>query len=289
MRTSLIANRSKVIRRIRAAGLGRVEQAIEGLILDSIRVSTKPLDMEPLGASKMGGVPDLPAEEGWPDRAGRPLAFIAQFRMHEVVPHDPEKVVPLDGTMWFFYDAEGQPWGDSMDRGGWTVLYRGVQESALERAEPPTGLPESCRFAPRLAQFSPEATLPPFESSSVQALDLDDDEAEAYTELVGGLGGEDIGRHRLLGHPDAIQGEMEAQCEQESRAPYYSYFAGGEKAAKLAELAERARKWRLLFQVDSDENTGMQWGDSGRLYYWVRGDSLRAKSLDDVWLVLQCY
>ena len=286
--TQLIANRSDVLRRIRTAGLDRVQQAVEGLVMDSIRVSTRPFEGGLVAVSKLGGNPDLPAGESWPERSGKPLAFIGQFRMRDMAPYDSEKVLPDDGMMWFFYDAEDQPWGDFADRGGWKTIYRNVSGSAVKPTEPPSNLPEACRFAPCLAQFSTEATLPGSESFRVQVLNLDDDEAEAYTELLGWLGGGDVGRHRLLGHPDTIQGEMEDQCERESRSPYYLYFKEDQKTARLAELAERSRAWRLLCQIDSDGNTGMEWGDTGRLYYWVRGDALRERNLDDVWLVLQC-
>lgn len=285
----MILGRDEVVRRIRSAGLHRVEQTIEGLVLDSIRISTEPSSGEPLGVSKLGGTPDLPVGEEWPAHQGSPLAFIGQFRMDETTRYDTEKLLPRAGMMWFFYDAKEQPWGDSAERGGWRAIYRDVDAAALRRAEPPEALPEECRFVPCRARFSPESTLPAYESYGIQALGLDGDEVEAYTELVGGLGGDDTGRHRLLGHPDVIQNEMETQCEQASRAPYYSYFEEGRRPAKLAELAERGRQWRLLLQIDSDDAVGTQWGDIGRIYYWARADSVRELNLDDVWLVLQCY
>src|SRR6266571_4078993 len=271
----MIASRDEVVRRIRGADLDRVEQAIGRLILDSIRISTEPYGAGPVGSSKLGGAPDLPVGEAWPALSGRPLAFIAQFRMDEASRYDSERLLPREGMMWFFYDANEQPWGEPAERGGWRAIYRNVNMSALEEAELPAALPEECRFVPRRAQFSPESTLRAYESYDIQALELDEDEVEAYTELVGGLGGDDTGRHRLLGHPDVIQNEMETQCEQASRAPYYMYSEEGQRPAKLAELAERARQWRLLLQIDSEDAAGMQWGDVGRLYYWGRADSLR--------------
>jgi uncharacterized protein YwqG len=56
----------------------------------------------------------------------------------------------------------------------------------------------------------------------------------------------------------------------------------------MAELAERSKEWRLFFQLDTDDDAGMMWGDVGRLYFWIREDSLRAQKWDDVWLILQC-
>ena len=47
--------------------------------------------------------------------------------------------------------------------------------------------------------------------------------------------------------------------------------------------------WRLLLQVDSDDEMEMMWGDCGMLYYCIRDEDLRARRFDDVWLVSQCY
>ena len=33
----------------------------------------------------------------------------------------------------------------------------------------------------------------------------------------------------------------------------------------------------------------MQWGDVGRIYYWIRDDALLNREFDNTWLVLQCY
>src|SRR5262245_27455074 len=38
----------------------------------------------PLGASRFGGVPDLPPGAAWPDREGVPMEFIAQIRLADL-------------------------------------------------------------------------------------------------------------------------------------------------------------------------------------------------------------
>jgi len=50
-----------------------------------------------------------------------------------------------------------------------------------------------------------------------------------------------------------------------------------------------AKRWRLLWQLDSDEAVGFEWGDAGRLYVLARDAGLRAGRLDRAWVVLQCY
>ena len=47
-------------------------------------------------------------------------------------------------------------------------------------------------------------------------------------------------------------------------------------------------KLRLLFQLASDENAGMGWGDGGHLYFCVRPADLKAKRFDRVDVDYQC-
>jgi uncharacterized protein YwqG len=49
-----------------------------------------------------------------------------------------------------------------------------------------------------------------------------------------------------------------------------------------------AAEWRLLLQIDSEQDAGMLWGDVGRIYYWIRARDLAARHLDQAWLILQC-
>jgi uncharacterized protein YwqG len=55
-----------------------------------------------------------------------------------------------------------------------------------------------------------------------------------------------------------------------------------------AALGAGAVQWRLLLQVDSDQDAGMLWGDVGRIYYWIRAQDLAARRLGQAWLILQC-
>ena len=63
-----------------AAGLSRVLKDIDFLAKDSIRLYTKlagEYDLS-IGASRIGGVPDVPPDFKWPERNGVPQSFIAQ-------------------------------------------------------------------------------------------------------------------------------------------------------------------------------------------------------------------
>ncbi|MDS3859540.1 DUF1963 domain-containing protein [Thermosynechococcaceae cyanobacterium BACA0444] len=49
-----------------------------------------------------------------------------------------------------------------------------------------------------------------------------------------------------------------------------------------------ATEWQLLFQLDSDDNATMMWGDMGRLYFWCRESDIQAQNFDQAWMILQC-
>ncbi|WP_439377317.1 DUF1963 domain-containing protein [Amycolatopsis lexingtonensis] len=44
----------------------------------------------------------------------------------------------------------------------------------------------------------------------------------------------------------------------------------------------------LLAQIDSDDKTGMIWGDAGMLYWVIRTDDLEAGRFDRARCTLQC-
>jgi uncharacterized protein YwqG len=93
--------------------------------------------------------------------------------------------------------------------------------------------------------------------------------------------------HRLLGHPDQIQGDMMLECQLASSGIYVGNSKGYQSDA-AQRVRTGANEWRLLLQIDSDERSKMMWGDVGRIYYWVRDADLRARSWERVWLCLQC-
>ena len=66
--------------------------------------------------------------------------------------------------------------------------------------------------------------------------------------------------------------------------------SSGYEDPRAGELESGADDWRLLFQLDSDEDRlGVMWGDVGRLYFWMREEDLRGRRFDAAWTILQCH
>lgn len=156
-------------------------------------VTSPASDDVPVGASKLGGRPDLPPGEPWPSRDGRPLSFVVQV---DLATADTGGVLPPDGLLSFFYDAVEQPWGFEEGDDAGTVVRWTPPGTALERREFPDDLDElEARFDEMRVELTP--ATPAEDDDDVEEDDeVDDDEDEPLV-------------HRLLGAPDEIQEELD--------------------------------------------------------------------------------
>ena len=280
-------DRSEFRAALQRAGLGRHVDALVDAARPSIRLDADTgLDHDRLGASRLGGDPDLPAGAEWPRKNGAPLSFVAQVDLAELAPYDLEGVLPTDGLLSLFYDATTQlAWGfDPADRGSWDVRHIGAGQE-LRRTPAPDDLGPEGRLRPVGWRPRGELAFATFDSLVVDRLGLTRDETIAYSDL---LETEDETIHRVLGHPDPVQsGEMQLECQLAANGVWCGSPEGYEDP-RVPGLAPGAADWRLLLQVDSQEETDMMWGDLGRLYVWIRDEDLAARRFDRTWLVLQC-
>ena len=270
---------------LRAAGLARLAPMLEHLAVSSLRLKTAAAAEEhlPLGASRLGGQPDLPAGAEWPHWNGAPLGFIGQLCLDDLGSSPVAQALPAPGRLYFFYDARQKVYGDKPeDRGAWQVLYQADADDPLQRRPAPDGLPSQSRFRPCSVAYSVEQTLPQRPVLFEPRLDWTPDEQAKYEDFIfQHLSNRGWPRHRLWGHADEIQDDMHLQCQ------LAAHGAHGINDPRAAELAPGAMNWQLLLQVDTDQNTGMEWGNSGMLYYWIEKDALRARRFDNVWMALQ--
>jgi uncharacterized protein YwqG len=253
------ANFSKALRRL---GLTRYEAALSALARPAIRIRPVPCkdDDVPLGGSKLGGQPDLPNGADWPQWEGSPLSFIAQFDCRELQRFESAALLPPDGLLSFFYEAEEQPWGDDPgDAGAARVLHHPAGGGLKRRAKPPE---LEAAFRTDRLEFNEVLTFP-----SESDFEVEPEEIGALSALF--APGISHREHQLFGYPNVIQNPMELQCRL---------------ASHDVETDEAA--WRLLLQVDSIRD--MMWGDMGMIYFWITEDALRARAFDRAWLVLQC-
>lgn len=236
--------------------------------------------------SRLGGLPWLAADARWPASDAGSLNFLAQVNLAEVAPFDSEGVLPPDGHLAFFYAVDPiEAWGfDPADKDASAVIYTPADAAAALR-EPPADLDGT--IATRRLKASGELTFAPWESYDVEALGLNDGETSLYAEV---LDGDDEDIHRLVGHADYIQGDMQLECQLASNGRYCG-DSSGFRGLKARKLRPGAADWRLLMQIASEdsEDEDMMWDDMGRIYYWIRHDDLVARRWDTTWAIVQSY
>src|SRR4051812_7438146 len=85
----------------------RLAKVIKREARSSIRLTAHATEHEdeiPIGASKLGGAPDLPAGYDWPLVDQSPLDFVAQINFAETAPYDLDYLLPTSGWFHVFFD-----------------------------------------------------------------------------------------------------------------------------------------------------------------------------------------
>ncbi len=329
----MFRSRDELIRSLRAEG---VSAAGARIVADAAKpgvrlVTARSAGADPLGATRIGGEPDLPAAMPWPSRAPypdwearagqyrtmadrmraakstgsevseamaagyhrqadlsvrpMPLSFVAQIDLAAVAAAGPvDADLPTEGRFLLFYDLEELPWGyRPADIEGARLLFDRTPVSDLSRRAAPPGPDAPRTIVPLACTLRP--TLVPFDVGSDEACaSMSDDDLDLMGEWSDSA--EAVRGHRIGGHPHQIQGDMTHQCVMVSRG--VDTGAAAPVTAGIDAEAER-KDWVFLFQIDSDELNGMMWGDSGKLYLWIRRDNLRARRFEAARLILQCY
>jgi len=200
------------------AGLSQFDESLHWLMRDSIRLIPHEANMDDLeiGASRIGGIPDMPVGLDWPKWEQTPLSFIAQIRLSdlsrtqeaEIFPpqnasaqpllfeFEPQPVVPKavdpaayrnlpqTGILYFF--CLGNTLNGRKDwvanRDAWRVIYRPDEEATnLFRISSPPGLEDQKAY---WVSFWDETTLPVADSYDIRQLRLTTEQQEQYRELL---------------------------------------------------------------------------------------------------------
>ncbi len=248
-------------------------------------------DAIPLGASKLGGRPDLPVGSRWPIADDVLLQFIGQFRLSEVSAFDESGLLPDVGLLYLFFDGllTGYLEGDFRDR--CKVLHSKAPVADLRRVGAPRH-PESQAFrlfAPCRVAFEESLTLPPsVELTSdilptVYPVDFRNDaQIMTYQDLRRELWEPGT---QFLGHVIEMQGEEEKVMALQKKTPgRYAYE--GDSITHKEELRQRLADLVLLFTAASEEEAEMNWGDGGSVYFWIERADLENGNWEAVWASL---
>lgn len=243
----------------------------------------------PIGSSKFGGLPDLPAHISFPKYYNDYLSFLAQLNLQEVSPYDKENLLPKTGILYFFYDVVDQPWGfDKDDKECFKVFYFDGDAKELTRTSYPEKTEEYFPLPAYKATFNEIVSFP----EEVTGIALNDEELDKYY-LFRGSTMQQTGKvesegkvsthpmHYMFGVPFNIQNNVFEDI---------IYYDNEEKIDwDSKEIKQKRNEMVLLFQMDSDDDIDVMWGDAGMLYFCIDKNDLQNERFDKTKFTLQCY
>jgi hypothetical protein len=274
-----------------------------------------PEDERP-GASRIGGLPDLPEGVDWPhgvnleDQPWGFATFLAQFDLADL-PEVDGLPLPRRGGLWLF----ARRWGYT--HAPMVAIYDAAPRNLRPRPAPegdwPEGGPRAFRATP--LRFRRGVSLPLYRRSFREALEAVGDDEDGLHDLVLALpGGESDGqvggysseteldpyRHlafRELGRLDYLEADgyaSVAEYEEQVRGVYGDEppAPGGQMArwrpmvewieGHRAEIDANAASWRLLFRFDRNGEADLDIGDAMALEVFGRSSDLAALKFDSL-------
>ncbi|WP_373503172.1 YwqG family protein [Aestuariivirga sp.] len=236
--------------------------------------------------SHIGGEPTVDVGDRSPSKDGKPLPLIAQLDLQEMQEACPVAWLPGSGSLLFYYDHVAQDaWGfDPKDKASFAVVYH---EQLASPSLTGTGGGDDSELPYQAVKPVAKPSFPSADRPQVAALDLNDTETDRWDEDIH-QSFHSLPKHQLLGFPSTVQGDgMELECQLVSNGIYCGNSSGFEDP-RAAALAPGEKDWRLLLQVDTDEQLGLMWGDCGLIYFWIREQDAAARRFDRAWVILQC-
>lgn len=193
-------------------------------------------------------------------------------------------LLPHTGLLYFFFDIA--LYFTSLTSLYRKVLYFDGPSAHLKRTSipHPAPVPDEEIIMPSCAvEFSCEIMLPPFDSLYTRHLPLEEDPFDLLEEVEHFYDeNHRSALHRMLGHPNALQDDMQVVGQQR-------WLQKQDEAVKKKTTEGEAKKWLLLLQIGNDDNLKRDWGNSGKLYYWIRPEDLTAHYFDHVEFIHQSY
>lgn len=243
------------------AGIGQYWDELKYQILPGFYMVPKMTDEADikLGASKIGGHPDMPSTFQWPSWKGHPMSFVAQINLEEFPMNLVDPEYPATGILYFFYVYDYEVWYNDdydSDKKNNNVVYYTPETTELMRMKPPRTLSEDQIFNSALIEKKLELTIP--DEDYLRDNHLMNNEA-------------DLGRYSLEFRPDFLN--------TYNRGIGFRFLGhmtplqyGGYPSDEI-----------LLFQADSNDEIGMEWDLSGLLYFFIKDNDFKKLFFENVY------
>lgn len=237
----------------------------------------------PIGATRLGGAPDLPADVPWPglhddEDESEPMIFLAQLHL-DSLPVPPDWPLPSTGWLHFF---KGD--GETRDTEH-AVLYTPPGAALVRRDLPELDevWSDDEHLPPTKVDLSHHVELPfesgaePYERPPAELTDS----YEAFVEAF------ELPEDRLEGA--AVFG-WDNDVDTRPSLQMAGWELGAAKSldhewmsANADEIRTLASNWAPLFRMTSNLDLGLQMGDYYTLQFYIRWDDLAALRFDRTW------
>ena len=283
--------------------LSKLEPHLLPLIFPAIKVTTRSTKSLPPGASRIGGLPDLPANESWPQGPCGPMTPIAMLRFSEIHAAAPWSPLPAQGLLYLWFDSRWDRWGsDPADARGFAVRFFPDEPTPLTRRSAPPRPDLTEQQLEDLEPNSPEAAfiLGAHTATFESAWTFENPHPGADRAIEGAiyLLTEEFDFHQatprpdqLLGRPDCFQSPFELIPPGPLRDELSTeeFAAAADRRPMNAALLAKSRDWLLLADIGWEGKSGwLDLGDAGQMLWSLHKDDLARKDFSKVWLSIQC-
>jgi uncharacterized protein YwqG len=240
---------------------------LKPLLLPATQITPiKPRQQLPPTSTRFGGTPYFESPDSWPICGGcnHPLTFILQWNLADC-PHSQSTCL-----FTFFYCHECGSWGDiPADLKNACAVRRypnpsDAKAKLLEDDSPEQSRTKECAVKLELIQSLPDweglSDIAPDLAQLSAAADENEPWAAYQTAVEELLGAEPDFHTQIGGYPHWVQG------------------------ADIPECKACSKSMRLLAQIDSEEDAGLMWGDSGSVYLFEC-----SAHPDQIAMRLQCF
>ena len=299
-------NHAEAVAHLKKSSLAKHAKALAPFLVPGYLIRTKrsPIAKIKVGASRFGGLPDVPAKFEWPtwemkseivekknpfkpgevikigSKGGmRTMHFLAQIRLEELPDAPGRELLPTNGMLYFFYDSR-ETLSDPSIGIGWKVIHDTTPVKDLVRLKKSPVPKDEADFQPC------ELTFVSGVSGRNQDLPIkgwDYELEQKWTGVLDEVEGATMPRHRLLGSTRTIQYDVRYACTWGDNKLTLDDDVSEKKRATLK---KEEADWVLLLQLDHDEATAWHWM-GGRVYFMIRKQDLAAGRFDRVWVEMQ--
>lgn len=242
-----------------------------------------------IGASKIGGKPDLPKDVSWPRLNDSDLVFCAQYNISELKKCDVENLLPEKGMFYIFIGISGE-WNEfSIEQKDCKIFFIENLED-LERKEYPTTLNVEGKVEPAEIQFFESLTIP--DDENYKLIDFDEkyedfyfhfyqDTEEYIAEELNDLADN---MHQILGEDKSVQSSVVYEFSRNELN-----ISDEEYLEKWTEILENSKTFSNLIQLDCfDSNTNLsKFGGSGVFYIGLKTKELENKNFTNLIISFQ--